>query len=75
MPFIEIIKKDLWQDAVRVEAEQVQEPQKHKHLISPDKTAADANKKSLVRALVKVCDNTHSSELLEQTWKSWPSAA
>jgi len=31
--------------------------------------------KSLVRSMLKVCDNTHYSELLEQTWKSWPSAA
>jgi hypothetical protein len=72
---MEIIKKDLRQEALRLKDEQAQQPQGH---LAVNLTREDSRRRKREKsgaALLKVCDNTHSSELLEQTWKSWPSAA
>jgi len=68
---MEIIKKDLRQEALRLKAEQARQPQGH---LAVNLTREDSHRRKREKvwrqALLKVCDNTLSSELLEQTSKS-----
>ena len=65
---MELVKKDLRQEALRLKAEQAQQPQGHLAVnLTREDNRRHKREKSLVRALLKVCDNKHSSELLEQT--------
>jgi len=64
---MEIINKNLRQEALRLKAEQAHQPRGHLAVNLTENTVLDANEKKSGRALLKVCDNKHSSELLEQT--------
>ena len=62
---MEIIKKDLRQEALRVKAEQAQQPQGHLAVNLTREDSRSANEKNLVRALFEVCDSTHFLDKLE----------
>jgi len=71
---MEIFKKDLRQEALRLKAEQTQQLQGN---LAINVTREDRRRRRREKSGVstKVCDNTHTSKLLEKTWKSRPSAA
>jgi len=63
---MDIIKKYLRQEALRLKAEQAQQLQGNLAVNLTRRQTSAQTRRRLVRALLKVCDNTHSLELLEQ---------